>query len=292
MKISTNIEHRGWSLFLITFFTVFPGFVPAGQEIGRMELEQNVCGWKEPLVFWLWSTLAGSPDAVSLTGLPQLEDIVFETLDGRRLRGYKLKAAGGDSHDSSARGYLLVLQGNAMLADRIITEFEPFSTAGLDVYVYDFRGYGRSEGKRRLKAMISDYTEIIAALNAAGYERRFIYALSFGGILFLDGFGPPGRQDRVVIDSTPSRLSEYGCPPDLDPVEHLPDDCSNFLFIVGRNDAVVPPAMSLELVEQARQCNATVLTGQDFGHPFMDSPSAHRRRLGIVEDFLLHDRKP
>ena len=44
-----------------------------------------------------------------------------------------------------ARGYLLVVQGNAMLADQIITHFDPFARSGYDVYIFDYRGYGRSE---------------------------------------------------------------------------------------------------------------------------------------------------
>lgn len=253
-----------------------------------MELEQSVCGLKEPILFWLWSRAAGSPDAGRVSGLRHVEDIAFETKDHRTLRGYRLRAARPDGQVAAARGYLLVMQGNAILADQIIGQFMPYASAGFDVYVYDFRGYGRSDGRRRLKAIVSDYTEILAALDTQAYGQHLVYAMSFGGIAFLDGFAAHGRLDRVVVDSTPSRLSGHGCPPDYDPVIHLPQDCSRFLMIAGQNDSVVTPAMSHELVETAQQRGARVLNDPAFGHPFMEHElSVHERRMQMIEDYLL-----
>jgi fermentation-respiration switch protein FrsA (DUF1100 family) len=276
---------------LLSFLALFSGFTSAGQEHGDMKLEQSVCGLQEPFMFWLWSGMAGSPNADRLGGLRNVEAIDFETKDNRLLRGYKLKAAGGEGRVTSPKGYLLVMQGNAILADQIIEEFTPFSSAGLDVYVYDFRGYGRSGGKRRLKAIVSDYVEILAALDSPEYEQQLVYAMSFGGVAFLDGFESHARLDRIIVDSTPSRLSDYGCPSEYDPVNHLPQDCSHFLFIVGQSDRVVPPSMSQALVETARSRGAQLLRDEAFGHPFMDyDRSVHRRRMQAIEEYLL--KKP
>lgn len=270
------------------FLSIFSSFVYAAQEDGDLELEQSVCGLKEPFIFWLWSTMAGEPNAERLAELKNVVDISFKTKDHRILRGYKLKATGKDGQDVLPKGYLLVLQGNAILADQILDSFTHFSSAGFDVYIYDFRGYGRSEGNRRLKAIISDYTEIIAALNKINYDKHLVYAMSFGGIAFLDGFEKHARLGRIIIDSTPSRLSDYGCPAAYDPVNHLPDDCSHFMFIVGENDSVVPPSMSQKLVETAQQRNAKILIDEAFAHPFMDRDwSVHQRRMKTIEKYLL-----
>lgn len=155
------------------------------------------------------------------------------------------------------------------------------------MYLYDFRGYGRSEGRRRLKAIVSDYRAILARL-ADDYPRRLVYAMSLGGIIFLDAHDPRHPPQRVVIDSSPSRLSGYGCPADYDPVRHLPADCHRFMFIAGERDGVVSPAMSAELREHAARCGARVIVDPDFGHPFMDPDVAvHRRRMQLIADFLL-----
>jgi len=280
---------RQFVFYLLSVFLII-GDTSAGQNGKTMNPEQIVCGLKEPLIFWLWSSQAGRPGQKRLRGLRNVEDISFTTRDGRILRGYKLAAKGnaGNNLAVNAKGYLLVLQGNAILADQILGEFRLYADAGYDVYIYDYRGYGRSEGKRRLKAMVSDYQEIIASLGSEAYRERLVYAMSFGGILLLDALEAGQSLDRVVIDSSPARLSGYGCPADYDPVNHLPADCSNYLFITGLKDNVVSPAMSREMVEKAREKGATIVAEPDFSHPFMDPDwSIHQRRMKLIADFLL-----
>lgn len=273
--------------YLLYIFCLITGNTNAVQNGQTMNPEQTVCGLKEPLIFWLWSSQAGRPDQKRLRGLRNVEAISLTTRDGRMLRGYKL-AAEGNSRKIETKGYLLVLQGNAILADQILDEFSRYADAGYDVYIYDYRGYGHSEGKRRLKAMVGDYQEIFSSLGSAAYRERLVYAMSFGGILLLDALEPGLKLDRVVIDSSPARLSSYGCPMGYDPVNNLPEDCSNYLFIVGLKDHVVSPSMSRELVEKALKKGATIVTEIDFSHPFMDPDwSIHQRRMKLIADFLI-----
>jgi alpha/beta superfamily hydrolase len=255
-----------------------------------MDLEQSVCGLKEPLLFWLWSSQAGNPDINRLRGLPNAEPISFRTDDNRLLRGYRLMAGANSKQPYSAKpeGYLLVLQGNAMLADQILGEFRAYADAGYDVYIYDYRGYGHSEGRRRLKAIVNDYRAILSSLNAGDYDKKLVYALSLGGIILLNALAPEIPLDRVVIDSTPSRLSDYGCPASYDPINHLPSDCRNFMFIAGQQDRVVNPSMSRDMRELARQRGAQILEDSQFSHPFMDlNWSVHQRRMRLIQDYLV-----
>ena len=271
-------------IYLIIFLLLaLPGTSLADESDKKMELETSVCGIKEPFLFWLWSNTAGRADASRLAGLEGVEDISFTTLDDRILCGYRLV-----SRTEQNKGYLLVLQGNAILADQLIGEFVRYAKAGYDVYMYDYRGYGRSQGKRRLKAMVSDTREILTGLNAKPYKRRLVYAFSFGGIILLDGFNGSTELDRIVIDSSPSHLSNYGCPKIYDPVTHLPEDCSSFMLISGKRDNVVTASMSEELLAQAEQRNASVIRDNSFAHPFMDTSfSNHQRRMNVIEQFLL-----
>lgn len=265
---------------------LLPCFVNAGESM-HGELEKSVCGIKEPFVFWLWSSMAGRPDPGRIGDLSNAEDISFQTVDGRTLRGYKLKAVASGRDSDYAQGYLLVTQGNAMLADQILRNFTRFASAGLDVYVFDYRGYGRSEGKRRLKAMVNDYGEIIDLLNSRPYSSGLFYAMSFGGIVLLNALRER-RGDLIVIDSTPSRLSGYGCPEAYDPVSNLPQEVSNFLFVAGGQDSVVTSAMSRELIETAHERGAMVLRDPEMDHPFMDrTPLVHDRRMDAIAAFLL-----
>lgn len=266
---------------------VFTMSFAAAEQMSK-RLEQSICGLKEPIVFWLWSNVAGSPDASRLAGIKNVEDISITARDGRILRGYKLKAVPESGEVTAQRGYLLVAQGNAMLADQIIGSFLDFADAGYDVYVFDYRGYGRSEGKRRLKAILSDYSEIIDHLDSGAYPERLFYGMSFGGIVLLNAARNKAGEKRVVIDSAPSRLSDYGCPEEHDPIATLPQDSSNYLVIVGLQDRIVKPESSEELIEKAGKRGASIMQDPEFAHPFMDRDiSLHERRMKAVRTFLL-----
>lgn len=276
---------RGIARYAFLAFLLSCAASPARHE--SPDLERSVCGFKEPLAFWLWSRAAGGPDPSRVAGLPNVEEVSLTTLDGRTLRGYKLVStlAQGDAH--SPRGYLLVAQGNAMLADQIIGRFQAFAEAGYDVYIFDYRGYGRSQGRRRLTAILSDYGEIIDYLDAQTYSERRFYGMSFGGIVLLDALKGKAGSRRLVIDSTPSRLSDYGCPGTHDPVNTLPEDGSDLLIITGLQDRVVTPKHSAELLAVAGTRGATVLQDAELGHPFMDGRTG--RRLQSVRSFLIRE---
>lgn len=254
--------------------------VPASVADSRGNLERSVCGLKEPFMFWLWSKAAGEPSTPSLAASGGVSGFAIQTTDNRTLRGYKVSAG----NRAEAVGYLLVAQGNAMLADQIVGAFTEIADAGYDVYVVDYRGYGRSEGKRRLKAILSDYREIKAHLDSLGYARRAFYGLSFGGIVMLDVLKDDRSARKLVIDSAPSKVSDHGCPDTHDPVRNLPDPAADTLIIVGERDTVVKPRDSEALVARARSLGATVLVEREFGHPFMDAKT--HRRMELVRSFL------
>jgi alpha/beta superfamily hydrolase len=245
------------------------------------DLEDSICGIvREPFAFWQFRLAAGAPDASNIRSIPNIERLSFTTRDGRELGGYKL-------HADNPQGYLLVAQGNAMLADQIMGVLTFFRDYGLDVYVYDYRGYGLSGGKSRLKAIVSDYREIVAALNAQGYGRRYLYGMSMGGVILTNAIGPSEDYDALVLDSPPSRVSGLGCPEDYDPVRNLPQDSTKLMLIIGLKDRVVPPGDIEELSQILEQRGGRVLKSPEFAHPLMDIDSAiRRRRLQSVIDFL------
>jgi hypothetical protein len=253
--------------------------------IGYLE-EKAVCGfWTERLLSALYHLVAGRPDKERVRGIPGLESVSFVTKDGRRLGGYKLRAHADAGRPP--RGYALIALGNAMLADQVVGEFHFLQADGLDVYVYDYRGYGVSEGRSRFFAIRSDYIELIERLNRAGYAGRFLYGMSFGGVVMLNAIGAGVDHDAALIDSSPSRISSYGCPPRYDPVANLPEDGARLGFIFGHRDTVVPSGAWRELSEAARARGAVVLEREELAHPLMDpDPSARRARFELVRAFF------
>ena len=250
----------------------------------EVNVETAVCGSvREPFMFWLWRSMAGSPDPKRVSHIKDLEQIHFKTRDGVELGGYKLTA-------TNPKGYLLVAQGNAMLADQLVADLQTFRDLGLDVYIFDYRGYGISKGNSRLAAIAGDYAEIVSYLNTQGYAKRLLYGISMGGIVLLNAVGRSQTYMRLVVDSSPSRISDFGCPERYDPVAHLPEDSSRLMIISGAKDQVVAPSQMDELVRVGGSRRGRVLIDNEFAHPYQDfSDAIHRRRQNEVAAFLLQD---
>lgn len=241
--------------------------------------ETAVCGFQEALAFWMWSTLAGSPNPNAGAAYPNVEALEHRTRDGRLLRGFKLSstASGG-----AIKGKLLVAQGNAMLADQLLGYLASFARAGLETYVFDYRGYGASEGRARLKAIVGDYAELFEAI-----EPRELYGISFGGVVMMNLIGTGVDFERAVIDSAPARVSGFGCPERYDPAANFPSDAGGLLIIAGEQDDVVPAEDVRELLRMTQARGGLARLGEDFGHPFTDPDGVHRRRLELIRSFIL-----
>lgn len=249
--------------------------------------EATICGpVKERFYFWMWSMNAPSPDPSLVSQFKNIEPTSFITADNKKLVGYKYNSHNTQGEKTKAKGYLLVALGNAMIADRMITSFIQFAQSGLDVYIYDYRGYGNSEGKRRLNAIIEDYKEIALSLNKI-YEKKFFYGISLGGVFISNVIGSGIDFDKAIIDSSPSRLSTHGCPLRVDPTENLPKDSSKLFVITGKRDQVLGDDMTQELREIASKKGAKTIHGERFAHPFMDSSQEiHQERMDLIIKFL------
>lgn len=247
-----------------------------------------MCGWfLERVSGTLWSYLAGRPNPDAWHRVPGAMPVTYKTRDGRTLHGYTISPDQPPLTPGQPTGFVLFAQGNAMLADQLLDALSLFARQGIHVFVYDYRGYGRSEGKPRLKAIVSDYAEIFQSLSATHTRRKLLYGISFGGLVVLNVIGRGAAFDGAVIDSTPSRVSTMGCPENYDPVRNVPENATNILIISGRQDSVVGPAEQSELLGSARARRARVVIEDEFGHPFMDrEPSVHTRRLELVKSFL------
>ena len=251
--------------------------------------EDAVCGIiKEPFMFWLWSSVVPAPDINRVSHLKFVEPVEYQTSDGKTLRGYKYLSNDGAEKQIPAKGYVLMALGNAMISDQIIGSLRGFAEKHYEVYIFDYRGYGNSDGKRRINAIIEDYKEIAMSLNQR-YQRKLLYGISIGGAVILNVIGSGVEYDAAVIDSSPSILSDYGCPERIDPLVNLPQDASKLLVITGQKDSVLGERMTSKLRESSHARGAKTVHGKNYAHPFMDrSVVIHNQRMGLVMNHLFN----
>lgn len=109
------------------------------------------------------------------------EERYFRSADGTRLFCRRVPASG------EAVGRLAILHGYAEHCDRYRFVTDYFSAAGFDCWTMDFRGHGRSEGRRGFIKRFAEYYDDIEGLLAlmkteGGGEPLFLVAHSNGGL--------------------------------------------------------------------------------------------------------------
>ncbi len=89
--------------------------------------------------------LAADPSHI---GLP-FENISFKTSDGLKLSGWFIPK-------EDSRGVLLFCHGNAGNIRHRLESIQLFNRLGLEIFIFDYRGYGESEGKPTEKGTYQD----------------------------------------------------------------------------------------------------------------------------------------
>lgn len=129
------------------------------------------------------------------------EDVFFKTPDGLTLHGWFLKA--GDE----AKGTILVLHGNAENVSTHINSVLWLVDEGFNVFMLDYRGYGRSEGSPTVEGVHVDAEaalETLLAMPGVDKDRVIVLGQSIGGAIAVYTVAHSPCKDRVkalVIDS-------------------------------------------------------------------------------------------
>ncbi len=105
------------------------------------------------------------------------EDIYFRTSDGLTLHGWFFKARDN-------RGSLLVLHGNAQNLSTHVNSVLWLVQEGYNVFIFDYRGYGKSEGKPTVKGVHVDAEaalETLLTLPGVDKDKIAVLGQSIGG---------------------------------------------------------------------------------------------------------------
>lgn len=148
------------------------------------------------LFFYPTEQLVRTPDQIGLA----YREVWFESADGTRLHGWVLPAEG------EARGTVLHVHGNAENISTHIGQVAWLPAAGFTVFVFDYRGYGLSEGEPSVPGLEADTRAALAqtlALPEAADGPVSVFGQSLGGaiaITALAGSDMTGRLCRLVTE--------------------------------------------------------------------------------------------
>ncbi len=125
------------------------------------------------------------------------EDVYFTSSDGVKLHGWLIKA-------DNARRNLIYCHGNAgNISDRA-GKIKSFHAMGLNVFIFDYRGYGRSEGVPSEEGLYRDATSAFDWLSNRPDIGKFpivVYGTSLGGAVAVD-LASKRNAAALVADST------------------------------------------------------------------------------------------
>ncbi len=141
------------------------------------------------------------PDAIGILH----KDLFIKTSDGIKLHGWKLYAEGGRA------GSILFFHGNG---DNVSTQLPNtfwLPEKGYDVYVFDYRGYGKSQGEVDLDDIISDMELMIAHVvkHLPEDEKLIVMGHSLGASMAIYAVANSAWRDRIKALITVSAFSDY-----------------------------------------------------------------------------------
>lgn len=118
---------------------------------------------------------------------PGAESVWFTSQDGTKLHGWFIPARGGSSNTAPT---ILHVHGNAGNIESHIWFTEYLPEAGFNLFIFDFRGYGQSEGRaHKRKGLIEDTHAALDAILARtdiDPSRIGLYGQSLGGAIGLN----------------------------------------------------------------------------------------------------------
>jgi fermentation-respiration switch protein FrsA (DUF1100 family) len=196
-----------------------------------------------------------TPAAVGL----EHDDVEFQAEDGVRIHGWWIRSPG-----RPAIAHVLLAHGNAgNIGDRVL-HAKLLSDAGLDVFLFDYRGYGKSEGRPDEEGTYRDTRAARAALlRQPGVDpARIVYlGESIGGALAV-ALAIEAPPLGLVMQSAFTSVRDMGrlhypfVPPALVPdaypnLRRIARLQSPLLVIHGARDEIVPVAHGRALFEGA-----------------------------------------
>ena len=207
-------------------------------------------------VYYPVRPLSADPASIGLN----FESISFETADRVKLSGWFIPG-------ENARGVVLFCHGNAGNISHRLESIQIFHQLGLDIFIFDYRGFGQSEGKPTEQGT---YQDAEAAWQYLTEERQvnpnkvIVFGRSLGGAVasWLAQRHTPGA---LIIESTFTSLPDIAArlypyfPVRLlsrfkyNTAEYLDRINCPVLIVHSRDDEIMPFSHGQRLFEMAKE---------------------------------------
>lgn len=205
------------------------------------------------VIFYPDRVVSRTPQSIGLS----FEDIYFMTQDKMKLNGWLIKS-------EENQGTLLFLHGNAGNISHRLDKIMTFHRLGLNVFIIDYRGYGKSDGTPTEQGVYQDAESAYDYLINRGdvdSKRIIVYGESLGGAVAID-LATKRKIAGLIADSTftsvPAMASEssslvpgFMINTKMDSIAKVKNIFVPKLFIHSVDDDIIPFYMGKKLFDEA-----------------------------------------
>ena len=225
-------------------------------------------------------------DWAQLSGLP-LEDVWFTAADGMKLFGWYVEAP-------ADRPVILWCHGNAGNIINRLENLRELYRIGLSVFIFDYRGYGRSQGKPSEEGLYQDAFgahDYLTRTRMIRPERIIIFGRSLGAAVAGELAAQKPAAGLILESSFPSIEAvakfHYGGLPvhwllgaDFTLIDRLPQLSLPKLIIHGDKDDIIPLELGRQVFEAAKPPKSFyVIEGADHNNTYQVGGAAYFRRF-------------
>jgi len=129
------------------------------------------------------------------------EEVTFQATDGLALRGWWVPAPGSERA-------VVILHGHGGSMDWDIHRAPALHAAGFNVFLFDFRAHGRSDGRLATFGYLErlDVQGAVKFLKRRGMRRIGLLGFSYGGMASMLAAPICPEVDAVITDGGPARM--------------------------------------------------------------------------------------
>ena len=238
--------------------------------------------FQDKLVYFPERQIEATPKAIGLT----YEPVTLQTEDGLQLSAWFVPV-------EPARGVLLFCHGNGVNISHLLDSIRIFHRLGLSALVFDYRGYGQSEGAPSEEGTYRDAEaawRYLVEQRQIEPNRIIIYGHSLGGSV-ASWLGRQHPSGAVVIDSSFTSVADVGAavyrflPVRLlsrfqyNTRENLQRVRSPVLIIHSREDEIIPYSHGLALFRSAPEPKAFLEITGGHNSGFLTSGALYTNAL-------------
>ncbi|MBN1621918.1 MAG: alpha/beta hydrolase [Endomicrobiales bacterium] len=245
-------------------------------------------------VYFPFRDVIAEPKHIGLS----FENIVFNASDGIRLSGWYIPCR---KSKSESKGVLLFCHGNAGNISHRLDSIQTFNHLGLDVLIFDYRGYGNSQGKPSEKGTYRDAQaawEYLTKNRNIPEDRIILFGRSLGGSI-ATWLASKYNPKALIVESCFTSVKDLGSQLypflpvrllskfDYNTKEYLKSAKCPVLIIHSKDDDIIPFSHGKKLFAAANEPKDFLEISGSHNEGFIISADKYEKKIdSFINEYI------